>query len=94
MSPEPIIADSMMNVSLGWSYKVIDFIVFPMGFFYDDTYLYLSYGKNDKDGWIVKFNLTGLLDSLKPVKSHVVGVSQYNATSNEIYRHTYRILNQ
>ncbi len=90
ISPEPLISDSFVNVSLGWAYKVIDYITFPMGFVFDDDFIYLSYGKNDRDGWIAKFNKTGLLNSLKPVKTRVLGLSTFDNITGHIKKGSYR----
>lgn len=90
MSPEPLIHPSMVNETLGWAYKVVDYIVFPMGFVFDDQYLYLSYGKNDKSSWVLKFEKEGLLASLRPVKSRVLGTSVYDKLTGNIEKHTYK----
>jgi hypothetical protein len=41
ISPEPIVHPTMVNETLGWAYKVVDYIVFPMGFTVDDRYVVL-----------------------------------------------------
>ena len=76
MSPEPIVANAMVNESWGWAYKVVDYIIFPMGFVFDDDYIHVSYGKNDKDGWVLTLNKTELLNSLVPVKYELIGASK------------------
>ena len=93
ISPEPIIADSFMNVSLGWSYKVFDYIIFPMGFTFDEEYIHVSYGKNDKTGWILKLKKDEFLKSLKPVKTRVIGTSTWNATTGNVTRSSYTVVN-
>lgn len=80
----------MVNESLGWSYKIVDYIVFPMGFVFDDRYLYLSYGKNDKSGWVLKLEKEGLIASLRPVKTKVLGASRYHNITGEIERQSYQ----
>ena len=94
ISPEPIIHPTMMNESFGWAYKVVDYIVFPMGFIFDDRYLYLSFGKNDKSGWSVKFEKEGLIASLKPVRTRVLGKSEFIEDTGEIIRNTYTHLKE
>lgn len=89
ISPEPIVENSFVNVSFGWAYKVVDFIVFPMGFTFDDDYIYVSFGKNDKDGWMVTLNKTGLLESMIPVRTKITGVSQYDHYNGTIYKDTF-----
>ena len=79
----------MVNETLGWAYKVVDYIIFPMGFTFDDRYLYLSYGKNDKTGWIVKFEKEGLIASLKPVRSTVIGTSAVDTNTGVIKSNSY-----
>lgn len=78
-----------MNVSFGWAYKVVDYIVFPMGFTFDDDYVYVSYGKNDRDGWMVTLNKTGLLQSLQPVKTKITGISRFDAGNGTIFPDTF-----
>ena len=75
VSPEPIVAKPFINESYGWTYKSVDFVVFPMGFFFDDHFIYVSCGKNDREGWAIKLNKSGLLASLRPVRSRLLGSS-------------------
>lgn len=81
---------SFINESLGWAYKVIDYIVFPMGFVLDEQFIHLSYGKNDRDGWILKLNRSAFLASLRPVQSKVIGESEWDRVTGSITRKTYR----
>mmetsp|Transcript_30287 Transcript_30287/g.41672 ORF Transcript_30287/g.41672 Transcript_30287/m.41672 type:complete len:382 (+) Transcript_30287:32-1177(+) len=90
MSAEPIFHESFINETYGWAYKGVDFIVFPMGFTFDDDFIYVSYGKNDRDGWILKLNRSGLMESLKPVQSKILGVSDWE--DSNITRHSFRQL--
>lgn len=80
----------MVNETLGWAYKVVDYIVFPMGFTIDDGFIYVSYGKNDKTPWCLKLDRGGLLASLKPVRTKVLGASRYNPVTGEIALHSYQ----
>jgi hypothetical protein len=82
----------MVNESYGWSYRITDYIVFPMGFVMDDKHIYVSYGKNDKSAWCLKLDRKGLLASLKPVNSTVMGISDYDYLTGEIKRHSFRYL--
>ncbi len=43
-----------------------------MGLVMDDEKLYVSYGKNDYQGWLVILNRTQVLNSLIPVKYKVL----------------------
>jgi hypothetical protein len=124
ISPEPIVHPTMVNETLGWAYKVVDYIVFPMGFTVDDRYIvlfallcaeyaqtnysrarvpscishdrfiHLSYGKNDKSPWCLKLDREGLIASLKPVRTNVLGSSVYNEVTGEIQRHSYSAVPQ
>lgn len=56
------------------SARRIDYCVFPMSFFIDDTdsisknkTIVLSLGRNDREGWILRLDLNTLLNSLDPV---------------------------
>ena len=63
------------------SYYSIDYIVFPMGFILmnkpqpsslsssSSSILYLFYGRQDKQGWVARMDLSKLLSSMKPVKA-------------------------
>ncbi len=90
VSPEPIMEQSFVNATLGWAYKIVDFIVFPMGFAFDETTITVSYGKNDKDSWLLSLNRAGLLSSLVPVKTTVTGTSKYDPLSGAIERGTFQ----
>ena len=48
------------------SYYHIDYIVFPMSFIIDENneFLYVLYGKQDKEGWIAKIDFHLLMNSL------------------------------
>lgn len=59
-SPEPIITGDFWT----WQNK---FILYPMGIFADDNYIWISYGKNNNEIWIAKMDKQKLLDSLVPV---------------------------
>lgn len=79
----PLISREFMNYERdGWPYKHVDFIVFPMGFIFDDDYIYVSYGKNDKESWILKLKRYEFLSSLLKVESK----------DNELHKHNYTIL--
>ena len=92
ISPEPIMHEVFINESYGWAYRAVDYITFPMGFVIIEPFIYLSYGKNDRDGWILRLNKTGLIDSLKPVKTITLGVSDFDKDSGKIVRGSYRQL--
>ena len=60
------------NESFGWAYGNIDFIVFPMGLYVSDGIIYLSIGRNDREGWIISLNQTKYLASLEPFESAIM----------------------
>jgi predicted GH43/DUF377 family glycosyl hydrolase len=69
ISPQPIIGQ---NFYQGESYKPYwkpIQAVFPCGFIVDDQYIWLTYGRQDHEIWIVKLDKQGLLKSLIPVES-------------------------
>jgi predicted GH43/DUF377 family glycosyl hydrolase len=66
MSPEPIIAK---NFYRGLSYNTWRpvTVVFPGGFIFDNEYVWIAYGRQDHEIWLVKLHLEGLLESFKPL---------------------------
>jgi predicted GH43/DUF377 family glycosyl hydrolase len=69
ISPYPIICDDFYN---GKSYNKKGIVplkvVFPMGFVFDDDYIWISYGKQDHECWIAKLDKKRLLKSLVPLE--------------------------
>lgn len=45
-------------------------VIFPMGFVFDKHFIWVAYGRQDHEAWIVKLDRQGLLESLKPVLQH------------------------
>ncbi len=82
MSAEPIMHETFMDwklgVTRGWPKVKVDFVTFPVGFIFDSKHIYVSYGRNDAESCILTLNRKGLLDSLKPVRTKVIGVSQFD----------------
>lgn len=68
ISSFPIICDDFYN---GEDYKTKTWkplrVIFPMGFVFDDNYIWISYGKQDHECWIVKLDKKKLFKSLKPL---------------------------
>jgi len=79
--------DTFINESFGWAYRAVDYITFPMGFIDADPFIYLSYGKNDRDGWVLQLNKTGLLNSLRPVETVELGSSEWDKQTGKKYPH-------
>lgn len=70
-SSVPIIPNPIYNQTNKWAFQNIDYIAFPMGFYYTDEHIYLCMGRNDREGWIVTMNKTNFLLSLSEVTSEV-----------------------
>lgn len=84
-STEPIVAQDHYDERNGWAFKAIDYIVFPCGVEVVGDMLIISLGRNDHEGWMLFLNMTGLVDSLEPVRSYV--------TTNRFHAHeSYTIL--
>lgn len=92
ISTNPIIAPNMINESLGWAYKVVDIVVFPMSFILDSDFIYVSYGHNDRDGWIAKLNRSEFDSTLEPVESEVLGDSVWD-NNDRVVLGTFRTYN-
>jgi predicted GH43/DUF377 family glycosyl hydrolase len=72
ITPFPLMSRDFLNYEkFGWPYRKVDFIAFPMGYIYDDDYIYVSYGRNDKESWILKLKRFEFLSSLIKVESKV-----------------------
>lgn len=67
ISPEPIVAKKFYDGPPHKTWKPLR-VVFPCGFVFDDNYIWISYGRQDHEIWIVKLNKQGLLNSLAPVE--------------------------
>ena len=92
MSVNPIVHANMINESLGWAYKVVDVIVFPCGIILDDDFIHVSYGHNDRDGWILKLKRDIFINSLERVESELVGDSQWDH-NDRVVPYSYRRYN-
>ena len=64
----------MYDENNGWAFKAIDYIVFPIGLMrlQNTDSLLVTLGRNDKSGWLLELNLTGLVETLEPVRSKVL----------------------
>jgi len=65
MSPEPIIGHHFYKRETYIPYWKPVRVVFPCGFIFDKDYIWISYGRQDHEIWVVKLDKQGLLDSLK-----------------------------
>lgn len=70
ISAHPIVNESMYQGKWTDS-KNIDYVMFPIGIVLDpvdpDKYVWISFGHQDIEGWVVKFELDGLFDSMETV---------------------------
>jgi len=66
ISPEPIVGRNFYHGLLYKTWKPLH-VVFPGGFVFDDRYIWIVYGRQDHEVWIVKLDKKGLLRSLVPV---------------------------
>lgn len=66
ISPEPIIANGFYEGEYYKPYWKPMRIIFPCGFVYDDDFIWVTYGREDHEMWVVKLDKKGLLMSLVP----------------------------
>lgn len=72
----PIVSKEMGE---GWTYRFsMDYCIFPVSFRFDEDYIYVSYGKNEKEGWVVKLDRKKLLANAVKAESVVLGESLWN----------------
>lgn len=64
ISPKPIIGAGFYHGEIYTPYWHPVRVVFPCGFVYDDTYIWMSYGRQDHEIWIAKIDKAGLYNSL------------------------------
>lgn len=67
MSPFPIIGKNFYHGPKYKPYWGSVRVVFPCGFIQDDVFIWVVYGRQDHEVWVVKLDKTGLLESLVPV---------------------------
>lgn len=67
ISPEPIVGRNFYNGKAHQTWKPLR-VVFPMGFVFDEKYIWVTYGRQDYEVWVVKLDKQGLLKSLVPVE--------------------------
>lgn len=63
----PIIAKGMYDGELYKPYWKPIMCVFPCGHICDDQYVWVTYGRQDREVWITKLDKKGLLESLIPI---------------------------
>jgi hypothetical protein len=74
-SREPVVAKPFYDEHIdGWTYKALDYVIFPMGLIVSNGTLVVSLGHNDKSSWIMLMNFTNFIDSLASVQSDMVDI--------------------
>lgn len=63
-SPDPIVGKTFYDDQI-----VPKKVIFPGGYVFDKKYIWVAYGRNDTECWIVKIDRSGLLNSLQPVNN-------------------------
>ncbi len=67
LSPEPIIANNFYSGPAYETWKPLR-AIFPCGYIKDDNFVWITYGKQDHELWVVKLDKKGLFDSLRSIK--------------------------
>ena len=67
ISPEPIIGKGFFTGTIYKQYWGSWRGIFPCGFIFDNTYIYVVYGRQNHEIWVVKLEKRELLDSLIPI---------------------------
>ncbi len=63
MSPEPIIANDFYSGPKYQTWKPL-LAIFPCGYIRDNNFVWITYGKQDNEVWVVKLDKKGLMSSL------------------------------
>lgn len=66
ISSEPIVGPNFYNGQVHKTWKPLR-VVFPGGYVYDDRFIWVAYGRQDHEIWVVKIEKKGLLNSLIPI---------------------------
>lgn len=69
LSPEPIIGTNFYHGATYKRYWGSVVVVYPGSFIFDENYIWIAYGRQDHECWIVKIEKAGLLKSLIPINS-------------------------
>lgn len=67
ISPEPINGRGFFSGAIYKQYWGSWRGIFPGGFIFDDTYIYIVYGRQNRELWVVKLDKKGLFNSLLPL---------------------------
>lgn len=99
ITPHPIMPLEWYDQGVsGWSFKAIDYIIFPMGYIIRNGTIFLTSGRNDDQGWILKMDFDLLIDYLIPVEhdEHSILLNKYKehmAHFEEEYQLSHRYKN-
>jgi predicted GH43/DUF377 family glycosyl hydrolase len=66
ISPEPIVGKNFYNGPAYDTWKPL-LVVFPGGYIHDENHIWIAYGRQDHEVWIVKLDKEVFLNSLLPV---------------------------
>ena len=69
ISPQPIVGKGFYKGPVYKPYWGSVRVVFPCGYVFDDKYIWIAYGRQDHEIWVVKLDKEGLLKSLIPVQT-------------------------
>lgn len=67
VSYEPIVASGFYSGENHEPYWNPVRVVFPCGFIFEDDFIYLSYGRQDRELWVAKIDKEALIESLAPM---------------------------
>jgi predicted GH43/DUF377 family glycosyl hydrolase len=68
ISPEPIVGKYFYNGPSYNTWKPL-LVVFPGGYIHSENFIWIVYGRQDHETWVVKLDKKGLLNSLVPVST-------------------------
>jgi predicted GH43/DUF377 family glycosyl hydrolase len=71
ISQEPIIGKGFYKGAIYKPYWHPVRVIFPCGFIFDDSYIWITYGRQDHEIWISKLDRKKLFQSLTPVYSEI-----------------------
>jgi predicted GH43/DUF377 family glycosyl hydrolase len=66
MSPQPLVGETFYRGPMYKTWKSLR-VIFPGGYVYDDEFIWVVYGRQDHEIWVVRLDRKGLLNSLRPV---------------------------
>ena len=70
ISPMPIISPDFYKGPNHKTWKPLR-VIFPCGFIYDENFIWVSYGRQDHEAWLIKLDRKKLMKSLIPFNSNI-----------------------